>query len=165
MSTRNAAPSRMRGGVVGGTSALTAIAAHGLAQGMLPSTDTLMIVAAAAVAIGAVVGATPRLPTLPALLAGQGVVHVLLVVLTGHHHDLWSPSMAVAHSVGTLVALALITTYDAVARAVRRLSMPVRFVAGRPRRVVHAPRSRSASPAALLLFGSVGLRGPPLSLK
>ncbi|QRY63349.1 hypothetical protein JVX90_03705 [Gordonia sp. PDNC005] len=165
MSTGIAAPSRMRGGVVGGASALTAIAAHGLAQGMLPSTDTLMIVAAAAVVIGAVVGAAPRLPTLPALLAGQGVVHILLVVLTGHHHDLWSPSMAVAHGVGTLVALALIATYDAVACAVRRVSTPVPFVAVPSRRVAPAPRSRTEAPAALLLFGSVGLRGPPLSLK
>jgi hypothetical protein len=155
----------MRGGVVGGASALTAIAAHGLAQGVLPSTDSLMIVAAAAVAIGAVVGATPRPPTAPALLAGPGVIHALLVVLTGHHHDLWTPSMAVAHSVGTLVALALITTYDAVARAVRRLSAPVRIVAVPSPRVTPAPRRLAASPAALLLFGSVGLRGPPLSLK
>ncbi|GAA4666468.1 hypothetical protein [Gordonia humi] len=158
-------PARVRGGVVGGASALTGIAAHAAAMGILPSTSSLLIVLAAAVAIGAAVVAAPRLPGIVALAIGQGAVHLLLTLLSGHHHDLLQPSMVLTHGLGTVAALALIAAIEALAstaigvvalvvslltyRGMRRSSMRPRVV-----RIIDAP-------AAPLQLGSVGLRGPP----
>ncbi len=164
MSTPDADPARLRGGVVGAASGMTAIAAHGIAQGMLPSTDALMVVIAAAAALGAVVHAVPRIPGLPALLAGQGLVHLLLVALTGHHHDLLNPTMAVTHGVGTIAALALIATFDAVARVVRRIATVLPSPSAPIHHSLPVPAGRTCVPAPLVFLGSVGLRGPPLSV-
>ncbi|GEE01830.1 hypothetical protein nbrc107696_22760 [Gordonia spumicola] len=161
MSTVSA--SRMRGGVVGATSAVTAIAAHAAAQGTLPTTSTLMVVTAAAAAIGAAIAAAPRLPGLPALLAGQGIVHLLLAVLAGHQHDMFRPSMAVSHGVGTLAALALIAALDALVRVVRRVIVPMRSRTITREPVIPAPRHHRVRRSRLVILGSVGLRGPPVS--
>ena len=158
-------PARVRGGIVGGACALTGITAHAAAQGMLPSTSTLLVVIAVAVAIGAVVTATPRLPNLAALLAGQGAVHLLLVLLSGHHHDLLQPSMAVTHSLGTVAALVAIAAVEALASTLRDVVVLVvslltyrgmRRSTTRPRivRVIGAPVVHRH-------LGAVGLRGPP----
>ncbi|WOC11348.1 hypothetical protein [Gordonia sp. MP11Mi] len=159
-------PARVRGGIVGGACALTGITAHAAAQGMLPSTSTLLVVVAAAVAIGAVAAAVPRLPNLAALVVGQGAVHLLLVLLSGHHHDLIQPSMAVTHTLGTLAALAAIAALEALASTLQDVIVLVvslltyrgmRYSTTRPRIVRVA-----AAPVVHLHLGAVGLRGPPV---
>lgn len=158
---------RVRGAVVGGSSALTGITAHAAAQGMLPSTSTLLVVVAAAVAIGAVVSATPRFPSLVSLAAGQGVVHLLLALLSGHHHDLIQPSMALTHGLGTVAALAAIAALEALASTVQDIVVLVVALLtyrGMRRSTVHPTVVRTiVAPANHLHLGSVGLRGPPVA--
>ncbi|MGO3325716.1 hypothetical protein [Gordonia sp. (in: high G+C Gram-positive bacteria)] len=158
-------PARTRGGIVGGACALTGITAHAAAQGMLPSTSTLLIAMAVAVAIGAIVTATPRLPGFAALLLGQGAVHLLLVLLSGHHHDLFAPSMAVTHILGTAAALVAIAALEALVSTVR--DVVVLVVALLTYRGMRRSTTRPqivrivGAPVVHLHLGAVGLRGPP----
>ncbi|MCF8590553.1 hypothetical protein [Gordonia liuliyuniae] len=162
----NQVPARMRGGIVGGACALTGIAAHAAAQGMLPSTSTLLVVIGAAAAIGTTVAATPRLPNLAALIVGQGAVHLLLVLLSGHHHDLIQPSMAATHALGTLAALAAIAALEALASTLRDVIVVVvslltyRGMRRSTTRPTVVPEV--AAPVVHLHLGAVGLRGPPV---
>lgn len=154
-----------RGAVVGAASALTGIAAHAGAQGMMPSTSTLLVVIAASVAIGSVASATPRLPGAATLLAGQAVVHLLLTLISGHHHDLMRPSMAITHGLGTVVALAVIAAVESLAATVRDIVViAVRLLTHRGmRRSTTSPTVLHdvAAPVVHRYLGAVGLRGPP----
>ncbi|MGB3302715.1 hypothetical protein [Gordonia sp. (in: high G+C Gram-positive bacteria)] len=158
---------RMRGGVVGATSALTGIAAHAAAQGMLPETSVLLLIAAASTALGLAVTAAPRLHALPALIAGQALVHVLLVLTSGHHHDLVSTPMAVMHTLGTIAAVLLLTGAGLLLRAASALALRVAVPQFRPQTppssfpVSVAP---ATAPVALLFLGAIGRRGPPISV-
>ncbi|WP_132994020.1 hypothetical protein [Gordonia zhaorongruii] len=168
MSAGRSTTHRTRGGVVGGSSTLTAIAAHAAAQGTLPETGTLLIVLAVGVAIGATVSAAPRLPSVPALVLGQGAVHTAMVLVTGHHHDMFEPRMLVTHFLGLLAALCLIAAVNALASLV--IDVVVRVVSSTAPRTAdrRSVTARTASPSrmpdAVLIFGSVGLRAPPLSV-
>lgn len=161
-----ATDSRLRGGVVGATSALTGIAAHAAAQGMLPQTSTLLLIAAATTALGIGVSAAPRIRVLPALLAGQGLVHLLLVVTSGHHHDLFTAPMAVMHAVGTVAALLLLTGIGLVVHAVSALAIAMLAQRVRPctPAALPTPPFTAATPVALVFLGSIGRRGPPASV-
>lgn len=167
MTTTPALP-RLRGAVVGGTSAFTGVGAHAAAQGMLPDTSTLMLVAATAVALGFGVAAAPGFRSLPALVAGQGLVHGLLVLTSGHHHDLLTAPMAVMHTVGTVAALLLLIGVEHLVAAVAATAVRVASVGFRPAdgRSVASPLShRPFTPTALVFLGAVGQRGPPLSIQ
>lgn len=159
--------SRLRGAVVGGTSAVTGVLAHATAQGMLPETSVLLMVGAAAVAVGIGVRAAPSVRALPALVAGQALVHLLLVLTSGHHHDLFTAPMAVMHTAGTIAALLLLCGAEILVRAVSALAVRASSLRLRPRTgyaavVVSAPPQ--AAPAALVFLGAVGRRGPPFSV-
>lgn len=156
--------SRLRGAVVGGASAVTAIGAHAAAQGMLPETSSLMMVAATAVALGVAVAAVPAVRVLPALVGGQALVHLLLVLTSGHHHDLLTGPMAAMHTVGTFAALLLLCGVELLIHAASTLARRVVRLHFRPRTVaaVAVPTLPAvAAPAALIFLGGVGLRGPP----
>ncbi|MBM7366922.1 hypothetical protein [Gordonia hydrophobica] len=156
--------SRLRGAVVGGASALTGIGAHAAAQGMLPETASLLMVATTAIALGVAVAALPAARVLPALIGGQAMVHVLLVLSSGHHHDLLTAPMAAMHTVGTLAALLLLCgvellVHAASALALRAMRLHVRL---RPLTTVTVPAYPAvAAPAALVYLGGIGRRGPP----
>ncbi|MGB6244224.1 hypothetical protein [Gordonia sp. (in: high G+C Gram-positive bacteria)] len=159
--------SRLRGAVVGGTSALTGVGAHAAAQGMLPDTSTLLLVAATAVAVGVGTSAAPGLRALPALMVGQGLIHLLLVLASGHHHDMLTVPMAAMHTVGTLAALLLLCGAELLVRALSLVAVRTARLRFRPRtRTTIAVRHRIVVPAApaLVFLGAVGRRGPPLSV-
>lgn len=156
--------SRLRGATVGAASALTGIGAHAAAQGMLPDTSSLMLVVAAAIAVGIGVAAAPTLRALPALVGGQLLVHALLVVTSGHHADMFTAPMAAMHTIGTVAALLLLVGVEVLFHAVSGLAqhaLPRHFRPLPPVAVVPVPDSPAAPPAALIFLGAVGRRGPP----
>ncbi|ALG84036.1 hypothetical protein [Gordonia phthalatica] len=155
---------RLRGATVGAVSALTGIGAHAAAAGMLPDTSSLMLVIAAAVALGLGVAAAPALRVLPALVGGQLLVHVLLVITSGHHGDMLTAPMAAMHAVGTVAALLLLVGAELLLHAAAGLAQHALPSCFRPLprvAVVPVPATPAAVPAALIFLGAVGRRGPP----
>ncbi|MGV9413454.1 hypothetical protein ACWDOP_26440 [Nocardia sp. NPDC003693] len=160
-----------RGVVAGGTVAVLAVAAHGIAGGGVPGSAGLTLLIAAAAAIGAL-AATLRSPgALVALMAlGQPVGHVALSGLVHDGHG--SPArelvgdgaMAGAHALATVVFAALLLLaerlYGFVARAVRA-------VLSRPRPAPVATEGRWARTAAAIRpargFGAGAPRAPPIT--
>ncbi|EGD56439.1 hypothetical protein [Gordonia neofelifaecis] len=159
--------SRLRGAVVGGTSAVTGVAAHAAAQGMLPDTSVLVLVAATAVVLGLGATAAPGLGALPALIVGQGLVHLLLVVTSGHHHDMLTAPMAATHAAGTVAALLFLCGAEILVRAASAFAIRAiapAFAPRAPELAAVVVRTRVVVPASLLFLGAVGRRGPPLSV-
>ena len=156
--------SRLRGATVGASSALTGIGAHAAAAGMVPDTAGLILITAASLALGLVITASPSARILPALLGGQALVHVLLVVVSGHHADLVTAPMAAMHALGTVAALLLLVGAELLVRAASGLAQHALPTLFRPLprvAVVPVPASPTAAPAALVFLGAVGRRGPP----
>ncbi|WP_298444531.1 hypothetical protein [Gordonia sp. (in: high G+C Gram-positive bacteria)] len=164
---------RLRAGAVGGTVAGTGIAAHAQGHGCLPGSGGLLLVAAIGVGLGVVAGrpgATSHTASawrlLPLLGAGQLMVHLALIALTGHHHDLITAPMAATHTLGALLALGLVVVAETLVRAATGLARRVvalvcrRPIAATGALVVVAydgPRIPS-----LRRLGTAGTRGPPL---
>lgn len=162
--TTPTALSRLRGATVGGASAITGVGAHAAAQGMLPTTPTLLMVAATAVALGLGITAAPTLGILPALIGGQALIHVLLVVTSGHHHDMVTAPMAAMHTVGTVAALLLLCGAELLLRAASALSRRTVRRQFRPLTATAAVVPQAGAivvPTALRFLGAVGRRGPP----
>ncbi len=158
---------RLRAATVAGVGAGTGILAHSLGHGELPGSSGLLIVGAAGVGLGLAAERTSGL--LPLLAAGQLAIHLLLIALTGHHHQLVTAPMLAVHTVGTLAALALVLAAEHLVRAVAGLALRVAALTGSspvgPRcagitRVCPSPRRH-----ALRYLGSVGTRGPPVLSK
>jgi len=166
---------RLRAAAAGGVCGVTAVAAHAQAHGQLPGAPALLAVTGTAALLGLLAGRRPagqsraagRTPwrLLPALLAGQLLIHLLLIALTGAHHQLVTGPMTVMHAGGTLLALALITAAELLIGAVAALARRVvaLTVTGRPHRrpVVPVTGVPAAAPSTLLFLGTVGTRGPP----
>ncbi|NLG47321.1 hypothetical protein [Gordonia sp. (in: high G+C Gram-positive bacteria)] len=162
--TTPTALSRLRGATVGGASAITGVGAHAAAQGTLSGTPTLLMVAATAVALGLGITAAPTLGVLPALVGGQALIHVLLVLTSGHHHDMFTAPMAAMHAVGTVAALLLLCGAELLVRAASALSLRavrLRFRPLTPAAVLVPRADAMIVPTALRFLGAVGRRGPP----
>lgn len=153
----------LRAATVAAVGTGTGIVAHAQGHGSLPDTGGLLIVGAAGIGLGVVAQRTTRL--LPLLAAGQVLVHLLLIALTGHHHQLFTAPMLAVHTLGTLAALALVVTADRLLHAVAGLALRAAALAA-PAPVELAPR-RITAPGYVPLrpvlahLGTVGTRGPP----
>lgn len=154
---------RLRAATVGVVGAGTGVLAHALGHGALPGTNGLLIVGTAGVGLGIVAARTTAL--VPLLGAGQLLIHLLLIALTGHHHQLVTAPMLAVHTLGTLAALALVLAAEQVVRAVAGLALRVAALAGPSpveRRCAGLPPVRPPlRPHALRHLGTVGTRGPP----
>ncbi|MDL9938355.1 hypothetical protein QSJ18_16510 [Gordonia sp. ABSL1-1] len=164
----------LRGAIVGAVCAITGISAHAGAAGVLPAPDALAVTAAACAGLGAAVAARPTRLATPLILivwlaAGQGLAHVLLLVLADHaagHPQLLSPAMLVLHTIATLataaalivVEPALVTLLTAVVRMLRAVLAPPdpATFATRPGRAL----TRDVRPI-LRAIAPLDARGPP----
>ncbi|OLP03315.1 hypothetical protein BVU76_06280 [Mycolicibacterium porcinum] len=111
MSTSAEHAARLRGGLVGVCSALTAMAAHTAAGGMAPTSSPLIVLLLLCAALGAAVGGlNPQTRSVKAGLliaglgAGQLLGHFALAMAGGHHHG---PSISSAPMAGMHVAAAV----------------------------------------------------------
>ncbi|MFZ2512786.1 MAG: hypothetical protein WAW85_17030 [Gordonia sp. (in: high G+C Gram-positive bacteria)] len=154
---------RLRAASVGIVGAGPGIVAHSLGHGSLPGTSGLLIVGSAGVGLGLVAQRSTRL--LPLLAASQVLIHLLLIALTGHHHQLVTAPMLAVHLLGTLAALALVRAAEHLVRAVAGLALRVAALTGsepvEPRCAGVAPARSSFRPHTLSYLGTVGTRGPP----
>lgn len=98
--------SSLVGIVVAVVSAVFGISAHGLAAGTgatLPGSGQMLLVLAASAGIGAATASLarthrPLVPTAGGLVAGQGVVHLVLISGHGHGRAAHPPAHSAAHS-------------------------------------------------------------------
>ncbi|WKG03327.1 hypothetical protein [Mycolicibacterium sp. HK-90] len=159
----------LRGTAVGSLTATLAVAAHGVAGGVMPSgavAAQLVVLALTLGAVAATVARANRATALWALLGtGQLLAHMLLAT-AGHAHDARPPLvMLVAHLVAVTVGASLIASgarlWAALSRVVRAA---VRAVRGTPVTTLAVATSGADQPlhSALLLAASVSHRGPPV---
>ncbi|MBP2455353.1 hypothetical protein [Mycolicibacterium lutetiense] len=111
MSTSAKHAARLRGGLVGACSALTATVAHTAAGGTAPTSSPLIVLLLLCAALGAAVGGlNPQARSaktgllIAALVAGQLLGHVALAMSGGHHH---AASLFTAPMVGLHAAAAV----------------------------------------------------------
>ena len=97
-------PGELRGAVVGAASALTAVLAHGLAHGTLPTSDALVLLLAVCAGFGWLISTRTRAPMVPLLLGGQVLAHTSTVLLTGESLTHGWQAMLPAHAVATPLA-------------------------------------------------------------
>lgn len=167
MSSVSAFAARLRGAGVGIVAGAAAVPAHSVAGGMLPSTGMLVLVLAGCAGIGLTSAA--RGTTLPRLIGqlvlGQGALHLLLSVSSGHVH-VPSAAMAASHlavavvvGIGLWVAEHLIRVLlTRLRRVLRLLSLPTSDVAPVRRLVAGTP---GCVPTPSSLSSGRGTRGPP----
>lgn len=164
---------RVRGGLVGLTVGLLAVAAHGLAGGDLPGSDGLALLLAVASAAGMSAAVLPLRSPLAVpgwLMAGQVVSHGALTLTGGHEHASAAVGLVSdrlmfgAHAVAAICCAALILVAE---RLYGFVSRAVRVATTRPAGV--PPRSgpvRWPSAAGhihhLLDIGAIGPRAPPV---
>ncbi|WP_264077710.1 hypothetical protein [Mycolicibacterium houstonense] len=159
----------LRGTAVGSLTAALAVAAHGIAGGVVPAGAVAAQLAVLAVTLGTVaatVAQAYRTTVLWALLgAGQLLAHTLLAT-AGHAHDARPPLvMFVAHLVAVTLGASLIACGSRLWAALSRVARAASR-AGRPAPVptVAVPASGADQPlhSALFLAASVSHRGPPV---
>ncbi|WP_454162524.1 hypothetical protein [Gordonia iterans] len=175
---------RLRSATVGVTTAGTGILAHAQGHGAVPDSGALLMICLAGLGLGVATGSgaardrrgttIPRVDPssawrlLPVLAGGQIAVHLLMIALSGHHHELLTAPMALTHTLGTLAALVLVVAAESLVRSVSGLALrvvslllsgPVPELAAAP-----APRTVVRVPESLLRLAAVGTRGPPAVL-
>lgn len=166
----------VRAGLLGSALTVLTLAGHTSAGGALDVVGagiTAVVAFALAVALSARALSFPLL--LAVLLAGQGLLHVLVTITAGHAHAAAGPSthpavMVVAHALAALVAAALITHADHLAARWQAflatvlgasvLLLPTPTLP--PRRGI--ARATSADAMLVLLMHGVIRRGPPVSV-
>ncbi|WP_063125662.1 hypothetical protein [Nocardia fusca] len=173
-------PAPLRGCVVGTTTGILAVAAHGIAGGGYPTSAgaallllTALVTGAAA---GSVIGGSGRLPagpgrgTLIALAAGQFAGHWALTGLTGHHGTPAEPApealpgaaMIAFHLLAVVVCALAITAaerlYRCASSVLRALLEPPHPTPGPPRVRIAATTSVTAHRSPK---GTPGPRAPP----
>jgi hypothetical protein len=148
-----------------------AVAAHGAADGAVPSGAAVVLLAVLAATIGGLATTLSRTADarvlLGLLIAGQLVGHLMLSAAGHSHGEPTSPRlvMLVAHASAVLVGALLIAAGDRLCAAVSRVVEVTARVAGAPipgRPLVVADADQPLR-SALLLAASVSHRGPPVS--
>ena len=164
----------VRAGLLGSALAVLTLAGHTAAGGALDVIG-VGVTAIVAFALAAALSARPLpVPVLLAvLLAGQGLLHVLLTLSADHAHaaagaPIAPAAMAGAHALAAIVAAALLTYADRLAArwqaflgtvlGASTLSLPTPAV---PPRAGIAPADVTAGVLVLLLHGVIR-RGPPV---
>lgn len=164
---------QVRGAAVGSVSGAVSIAAHGVAGGgMPPSQSAVVLLLAACAGVGAAVAAvTVRdrnwLFLLAALTAGQVVGHTTLTVVDDHAHGLeLSPAMIAAHLAAVAVSAAVVRAVEGaclhVLGAFTRVMLVLVSVPPAQTVVWSAtPVYRATLSLWLLAGAAAGTRGPP----
>jgi hypothetical protein len=171
MSAARATAARLRGCFIGAFSAASAVGAHGLGEGGLPHSATVVVLVLACAGVGAVASSPSRTSALPIvalyLCMGQVIGHSVLTLAPWHTHgDAWSPTMALAHLLaaagGAVLICAAERLFGALAGQIWRLLLAVVAPRGadeRPRATPVWPGVTAAS--RLIVIGGLGTRGPP----
>lgn len=173
MSTSAEQAARLRGGLVGACSGLTATVAHTAAGGMAPTSSPLIVLVLLCAALGAAVGGlnpqTRSVKTgllIAALGAGQLLGHFALAMAGGHHHgpSLLSVPMAgmhVAAAVGLGLVIGVAEYLFVVGASV--LTWLRIFAAARIRPLIRVLwwSSSAVVPQPVLLRAGLGMRAPP----
>lgn len=175
VSTPRTRARRLRGGLVGGCSALLTVGAHTAVDDRLPHGAALMVVLLLCATAGAAVGTATKgrghgtlLGVVAALGGTQLLGHWALAVFGGHQHGLaalgMSPSMAAAHAAAAVVlglAIAAVEYLFVVCESV--LCWLRLFTLGA---VCATSRARSCTTnnvvaQSVLLRSGLGMRAPP----
>ena len=163
---------RLRGIAAGLLTVALAVAAHGAADGAMPSGSAVVLLAVLAATVGglaATVSRTADARVLAGLLATGQVVGHLMLTVAGHSHGggaTPASAMLVAHACAVIVGSILIAAGDRFGQAVARvIEVAVRAVAPPvPARPVIVADAVFPLRSALLLAASLSHRGPPVSL-
>jgi hypothetical protein len=159
----------LRGVTSGVFTIALAVAAHGLADGMVPSGGSVALLGVVAAALGAGVARwqrTSQTPVLVGVLAfGQLVGHLALSAGDAMPATRLSAPMLAAHLAAVLVGATLVAAaerlYTALSSAIRRCrpATGVLAVAGAP---VSAVRDDPPLQRVRLMAASISHRGPPV---
>jgi len=170
--SRPTTAARLRGTAAGLLTAALAVAAHGAADGALPSGSAIALLAVLAATVAGLATTLNHASDVRALLAllltGQLVGHLMLAG-AGHHHGEAAAApgaaMLVAHALAVIVGAALIAAGDRLCRAISRVvEVAVRaVVAPVPAEPFVVDDADHPKRSALLLAASVSHRGPPVS--
>ncbi|MEN4472756.1 hypothetical protein [Mycolicibacterium cosmeticum] len=167
----------LRGGLVGGSSAVLATSAHAGAAGALPHgaalVAALLVCATAGAAVGAVelcTGRTRAVAVFAALCAAQFLSHVTLAVTGGHHHAGdgmgLTPAMIAAHTgAAVLLGLSIAVVEHLYTVCATLLTWLRLFTVSSPRPT--SPPIRWAEPVVVrpvLLRPGLGMRAPPFGI-
>lgn len=175
MSTPRIRARWLRGGLVGGCSALLTVGAHAAVDDRLPHGAALMVVLLLCATVGAAVGTAPagrghgRLVGVIAALGGTQLLgHWALALFGGHHHGLggfgMSPSMAAAHAAAAIVLGAAIAAVEYLYVVCESVLCWLRlFTLGALRATSRARHWTANSVVAqpVLLRSGLGMRAPP----
>lgn len=168
---------RLRGGLVGGSSAVLATSAHAGAAGAVPHGATLVAALLVCATAGAAAGAVKlagryaqSAVMFTALCAAQFLSHGTLAVTGGHHHAGaalgLTPAMAAAHVGAALVLGVTIAVVEHLYTVCATLLTWLRLFASRSPRPTPPP-VRRAEPVVVrpvLLRPGLGMRAPPRGL-
>ncbi len=177
MTTPNARAHWLRGGLVGGSSAMLATSAHAGAAGAVPHGAALvaaLLVCATAGAAVAAVDVSGRyargIAVFAALCAAQFLSHITLAVTGGHHHAGdgmgLSPAMIAAHAAAAVVlGLSIVVVEHLYTVGATLLTWLRLFAVSSPRPT--PPPVRRAEPVVVrpvLLRPGLGMRAPPFGI-
>ena len=164
----------LRGGLVGGCSAVLATSAHAGAAGAVPHGAALVAALLVCATAGAAVGAvelstrhTRAAAVFAALCAAQFLSHVTLAVTGGHHHAGdgmgLTPAMIAAHlGAAVLLGLSIAVVEHLYTVSATLLTWLRLFAVSTPRPT--SPPVRRAEPVVIrpvLLRPGLGMRAPP----
>lgn len=171
MTAEQTTAARLRGAATGLLTAALAVAAHGAADGAVPSGTAVALVAVLAATVGGLAATVSRAADVRVLIgllgAGQLVAHLMMSAANHSHGTAAAPASAMlaAHALAVVAGALLIAAGDRLCRAVSRV---VRVTA-RPVIPPLPPRPRTVTStdqplrSALLLAASMSHRGPPVS--
>lgn len=152
------------GATAGTTTAVLALAAHGVAGGGVPTGPAAALLLAVAAGVGVVGARVPGLPPAVLLTAGQLGTHAVLTTLTaGHPHSSWS--MLVAHAVAVAGCAMLIAAASKLYAACGTTLRVVLVRLGVPAVPAVIVPTTSTGP---LVWGrappAISRRGPPIAV-
>lgn len=173
MNAARARAARLRGVLVGASSAAVAVAAHSVGGADLPAAPAIVLLVLACAALGAAASSPAEnqrcLPVVLAYVsAGQLVGHCALVFASTHAHaDHWSVPMLASHVVSALSCAALICTVErlsgALAGVLWRLILVLQaLVDGDQPRMSRPVWWHCGLASRILARCGPGTRGPPL---
>jgi hypothetical protein len=166
------AAARLRGTAAGLLTAALAVAAHGAADGTLPSGTAVALLAVLAATVGGLATTVSRAADVRVLIGllatAQAVGHVMLTAAGHSHGTAAAPAtaMLIAHALAVASGAVLIAAGDRLCRTVARaVQVSVRAVAPPvPAKPVVIADADHPLRSALLLAASMSHRGPPVSL-
>ena len=157
----------LRGGLVGGCSALLAVTAHGLGGGGLPGGGAVALVLVLCAGVGAataVFGRGARPVLMLSLAVGQGLGHLALAAAGHHGAPAFGMRMLAAHAVATVVLGVLIGLAEHLFAIAESVLGWLRLIVLYRSHPVAPARHRHSNPVvveSILLSAGLGMRAPP----